>query len=577
MTLVETLAAIVIFSIVTLGVVPLLAGALRGSQLARTSTAGKNIAVEAMERVRGLPYYLSEAREAGDVDILDLYYPGQPNANSGRSYRTVCTSGDSSPACPPGRLPNGYSLVYVATFRNAANTIVIPRDTYDSDPDAVGETDAPPAGLLDIGITVSWLHRGLDRSFTLQSIVGNRKFGEDKLRAQATLDYTVSVTTTFPTSPEETTLTVIAGTGESSMQSRTTTVAATRMLAASAQTAAGGVAADAVEGTAALLEAPPDDSATGGAVDPTALILDGYVVADIEGASYSGPPSNPTTAVHVGGAPEYARGGFSFPTSSTLGNVWVDKAVLRGAASPLRLLDGAKLISVGPTSAPGNVGPLRGFTSVTAQLATSTGVTSEASGSVNRVRILPTDFAPTGVIQLQGFTSRVRCNSVSLGIPDIPIAEWSADLFFTYDTAEGGTARTPVTVALSSASGTDPLSAYRPVATTADVRDLSNPMIFEDTTSAGIQVNNSHPNDVYLFPQSHTHTGGVVHNHRGYIQSWQSRVGVSTRVGDENDPSSASIDEVVGIATRPLVTATGTSPAIFISLGSMSCEALDQR
>ncbi|HEX2196941.1 MAG TPA: type II secretion system protein, partial [Actinomycetota bacterium] len=52
-TLVETLAAMMIFSLVTLGTTPLLLSSIRGATLSGSFTVGKNLASEAMERVRG--------------------------------------------------------------------------------------------------------------------------------------------------------------------------------------------------------------------------------------------------------------------------------------------------------------------------------------------------------------------------------------------------------------------------------------------------------------------------------------------------------------------------------------------
>ena len=59
LTLVETMAALLVFALVTLGTFPLLASALRGGNLSRSGTVGKNLAQEALERIRGLPYFVS--------------------------------------------------------------------------------------------------------------------------------------------------------------------------------------------------------------------------------------------------------------------------------------------------------------------------------------------------------------------------------------------------------------------------------------------------------------------------------------------------------------------------------------
>jgi prepilin-type N-terminal cleavage/methylation domain-containing protein len=106
MSLVEVLVALLVFTIVTLGVIPLLASSIRGSNTSRAGTVGKNIVVEAMERARGLPFYVSHAADASDVDLLDFYYPSSAGA-SGGVYTVNCPSGTTDPACP-GDIPDDY-------------------------------------------------------------------------------------------------------------------------------------------------------------------------------------------------------------------------------------------------------------------------------------------------------------------------------------------------------------------------------------------------------------------------------------------------------------------------------------
>lgn len=581
MTLIETLVAIFIFSIVTIGIVPLLASSLRGSELVRTSTVAKNLAVEAMERARGLPYYISRARNPNNVDLLDLYYPDQPN--SADSYLTICDSGAASAACPTGQIPTGFTVEYLATFQNANGATVTPISSYDSSPDASGETDDPPAALLNLRITSRWESFDRARQFNLESLLGDRAFGSDQLRGSAILDYLVSMSTTYETDPTSTVI-ALAGTGESSIQSRTGVVAAERVVAGSISVSEGGADPVRTEGTRALLEAEAQPAVTappeGTVEDPLAVLIGGYTAADMEGATFFGPPSDTTTAVSVGSSPEYARGGFLFPSTTTFGNAWVDKDVSRGAASTLKLSDPsvAKLVSVGPSA---SAGALRGYSAVTAEATTIGGLTTTAGGSFSRLRLLPTSFATGGVIVVRDFDARVSCNSTSVGIPDAPVAEFSATVVVSVDASEGASGgQTTIAIPLSSSSLTDPLAAYSATDPSVAARNAQNPIVFEDPTNAG-QVgtgsDRSAPGDVYLFPQRHVHRDGTIHEHAGYIESWQGRVGVDTAVGGSDDASSASIDEVVGIATVPLPTATGTTAPLSVSVGSMSCEALDQR
>ncbi len=130
-TLVETLAALMIFSIVTLGTTPLLLSSMRGATLSGTFTVGKNLASEAMERVRGFPFFESVKNLTNPPrrDVLDLYFPDRVAGPSGsgftggNAYVTLCTSTSKLPAasagqaCPP-RVPAGFTLRYDAQFVN---------------------------------------------------------------------------------------------------------------------------------------------------------------------------------------------------------------------------------------------------------------------------------------------------------------------------------------------------------------------------------------------------------------------------------------------------------------------------
>ena len=77
-TLIEVLAALVVFSLITLGIVPLLASSMKAATLARTGTVAKNAGLKAMEHARDLPYYISYAAQNKRVDILDMYFPVSP-------------------------------------------------------------------------------------------------------------------------------------------------------------------------------------------------------------------------------------------------------------------------------------------------------------------------------------------------------------------------------------------------------------------------------------------------------------------------------------------------------------------
>ncbi|MBW3594081.1 MAG: prepilin-type N-terminal cleavage/methylation domain-containing protein, partial [Actinobacteria bacterium] len=118
-SLMEVMAALFIFTLLTLGLVPLLTSSIRGSNTARADTIGKNAALKAMERVRGLPFYVSYATSTTKVDLLDLYYPdaATDTVEGGITfYRTVCPwNAVANPACPRD-IPPDYTITFEAQF-----------------------------------------------------------------------------------------------------------------------------------------------------------------------------------------------------------------------------------------------------------------------------------------------------------------------------------------------------------------------------------------------------------------------------------------------------------------------------
>src|SRR5688500_6024720 len=120
-SLIEVMAALFIFTLLTLGLVPLLTSSIRGSNTARADTVGKNAALKAMERVRGLPFYVSYASSPTKVAVLDLYDPdGATDISVGTPartvYRTTCAWNALTSASCPRDVPPNYTLTCEAQF-----------------------------------------------------------------------------------------------------------------------------------------------------------------------------------------------------------------------------------------------------------------------------------------------------------------------------------------------------------------------------------------------------------------------------------------------------------------------------
>ncbi|HYP22427.1 MAG TPA: prepilin-type N-terminal cleavage/methylation domain-containing protein [Actinomycetota bacterium] len=233
LTLIETLMAITIFSIMTLGIVPLLGTAMSGGAATRTESVARNVTAKTMERLRGLDYHVAYSSVAREVDLLDHFFPGRtpsfvPSVGTGfdaatSSYVTTCDSTSTSKACralPDGsELPDGVLVEVRATFRTPENPSVTAPVPLAYSWNSTGN-DGPPSDLLEVEVTTVWSVGASARSFDLTTYLGAR--GESaapssgggggsppptsgpppppttvKLRSEARIDYGYEVTTTY--------------------------------------------------------------------------------------------------------------------------------------------------------------------------------------------------------------------------------------------------------------------------------------------------------------------------------------------------------------------------------------------
>ena len=287
LTLIEMLVAILIFSMMTLGMVPLLASSLRGSSLSRSYTVGRNLGTQAMERARGLPFFESvkNLSPPSRQDVLDLYFPNATASSpSGynsaeRKFVTKCTSSSSLPstsgplACPKA-LPTGYSVTFEARFMEPG-TVVAGKQNYQAVAPASGyswssvTTEPPPTSLLQLTIISEWTYGGRARSFTLDSFFSDRRLTTERLSGVANIDYVVQATTAFVDGLGRTSYLVgTLGASNSTISSRGTSAAEQTVRAARFTltreefgVVAGATLADVISGER-VLRAPPNQNPT---------------------------------------------------------------------------------------------------------------------------------------------------------------------------------------------------------------------------------------------------------------------------------------------------------------------------
>lgn len=562
-TLVETLAALMVFTIVTLGVIPLLTASLRGTNVARSRNVAKNLAVRAMERVRGLPYYIAFSAQPKDVDVLDIYHPGP-----GATTTTITCPTAGPPACPAD-IPNGYRLTFVSTFvaSNGATPVTAAADSYNSNDET---KDAPPASLLRMEVRVNWSTvGGRARNFALNTLIGDRAFGRLKVKGSGEIDYAIRVGTSFASPLARSDLTAIGGVSDSSIELRSNGAAdqSVRGGELTLREANNGNVLASATGASADAHAPPSTNVADVPAGPS-TISDPTIgaVAGLDSNEAGDPDTEGDIKVAVQGELPAAQGGFQFAAgNTTVPDFWINHPQMDRAA--LQLQNAGRLLGIqSTTNVPGGRGGLFGYTSSRAR-DVDAGVQSAARVDIEHLRLFPTDFIRAvdathdgAVVVIQNFTSTLSCSAfadATAGAGSASIS-WSATVSYWEDTnpADGPVGGTYRSIDVA---GTGPTT----------LAEVANVLVY-DAPDDGAP--NFEQRDIYLFATDETP--------RGYFQSWGSNNNVAegADISDDGRSATAVLEGALRMDTAPIPTpGTLDEFSMSIILGSMSCEAVDFR
>ncbi|MEA2460718.1 MAG: hypothetical protein QOH90_895 [Actinomycetota bacterium] len=581
-TLIETLAAITVFSIMVLGIAPLLASSLKGAALSRSYARGKDIGQGAMERVRGLPYFDAAAKR----DVIDLYFPdlvvgtgGSGYSTTTKTFTTICTSTSQLPAvsgalaCPPKRpdgtssIPSTYTVTFTAQF--VAPVANSNPETYNVITPPAGFTSAssaPPAQLLRFTVKVSWQQGAKAAQFSLLSLLGDRKLSPDKVRASSNLDFLAQTLTSYrvpdgqPNAGRLSTFRAFSGrlqsvVGLKNFASADQSSRAAQMTLNQQEFAgaAGFVVTDAA-GAQSVLNAPPSTSPA-------------PVITSSAGTTVSAPPGitiaggiggmsqtrvnealSPNPAAVVTNELPRAAGNFGFvPGSNGAGGeeFWVTNQADTSNQALLGLVPGAHVFSV-QQPANGNQAK-RIFGSSYAETfpvsPTALRVRATTKAQAQTINLLPTTYnSSKPLITFDGFTATTDCQ-VS-GTAATATGSWTVNM--TIKTAAGNINRT-LSGSTTAGQATDTLSLIR----------TSNPLV------GGVAGTGS---AVYLFDE----TGKP-----GFLDSW-SYTPLMTASTPDTKTAKVSMPYAFTITTAKTDPSNPESK-LTISVGGMSCEASDVR
>lgn len=611
-SLIEVMAALFIFALLTLGLVPLLTSSIRGSNTARADTIGKNAALKAMERVRGLPFYVSYATSTTRVDLLDLYYPDAATdvVVGGRTmYRIICPSNAlSNPACPRD-VPEDYTITFEAQFVDpvATGPQPTPGETATSyanvDPASVNPnyswssatTDSPPRQIVLMSVIASWTVGGQPESYTLTSLLSDRNFGGRKIKATASVGYGANIFTAYDSRPGGGTrlssgnVTVLAA--ESDIEGRRLSTArqSTTSVRAEIQQENGGSLGSAV-GARSDLQAPPDQN-PGTTSSPSRSFghpeFSNQPVAQYGASSVVTPRALAASAAPSAVGDAAISGPFAGSTYVAIRDPQLGPQDL----NQLKLATQAPLIDFVANN--GLPGPLPGVTSpaygansfVVGGSRTTTlpsAVQAQATIGIDRIYLLDSNWPElsdteavtdgstlTGfghLIVIDDFRASVTCSSASDGTGTHE-ARFRGTLYFWEDpqlnsNRDDARYRRVAFDVTSSTSGPDPLALIKE----------EDPLVY-DHPSANSRA--------YLFGTAGA--GGRVAQ-LGYLNNWNSLTTTASRVDTSTDAAgepvasaNSTIDGAIEIETADLDFDRRDVSALTLSLGSLSCFAEDAR
>lgn len=583
-TLIETLASLLIFSLVTLGTTPLLLSSIRGASLSGSFTVGKNLTSQAMERVRGFPFFESVKNLTNPPrrDVLDLYFPDRVAGPSGsgftaatNSYVTICTSTSKLPAasgaqaCPP-LVPAGFTIRYDAQFVNpgAAPAAGLKQGFVVQPPSAsynwsATATESPPARLLMIKATTSWTTGAKARSYSLSSLVGVRHLTDEQFRANGKVGSVALTRTSFVDgSGRMSNLTVNGGESESSLTSRALAEADQEVRGARAtlvrQEYVDGsgnlVPAVTLQDTAAaasVLHAPPNpviSPVSGGNFTMNHPEIPGLPIAFVGNTSVM----ETGAAIDVLNELPRAIGNLRYTSTGSAPTMWVNNQADLGSSTELMLSPGTNEGMV--TFVRSGSNRMRADTSAQAYSLTTSGggyVESKANASFYEMRLFPTTFVTAGeraVLTIRNFTASFTCKAVANTGTAVATGTWSAELRYWEDPPGAETPRYTVkTISGTTAGGALPLTfAY-------------NPLVYDNPVGTA--------NDLYLFKEAAL-------GRKGYLlELTTTPTPASTNTGGSTSVSMDHAIEIITAPTKPGVTET----ALNVTVGNLSCAAADNR
>lgn len=560
-TLVEVVVSIGLVGLLVAMVLPGLVAGIRANQVARSTTQEKTLALAELERMRNLPFHV--APEAGDfIDVLDRYFTdlGPPSAavvcadDGGLVAPTVSATGYVAGAARCSWEPTGpfYRVVrteasdpdlrgFVLVVDTQLLTNALPPSVVTPPPGWTTQQtgrDTPPASQIGVSVTVFRTH-GTTRE-PLSSYTQISRTEQASTRVSASVDVTALETGTSLSVDTEVPVGASAGLLRLSSALTFASVANAHLSGLSAGISTG----DPAQGATTTATAPADGTTSAASAPASALDASGCALlcwgptrttaatlATADGLPRAGAPTAPlgasvsadgTRVLRLGAGPSPAP----LPGLGLTGSLLdvTGPAIGSATGTDCSVATGGDLVRIGASgwvrsTEPGAPG----------------GAAVEACGTARAttVAVLPTEFAPDGLVRVTLARAVARCRVSGSG--------HVASATFDYDaTVEHWSA---------SAGGYVEVARVRPGAPAALPDPAALPVIGE----------------------RHLDT---------WIDSWSAIDPGRVRAEGAGGRSTVSVPGVVTLLTKPLRERAGAPvdvSTLALTLGSVACTAEDGR
>jgi prepilin-type N-terminal cleavage/methylation domain-containing protein len=554
MTLIEMSMAMAMFALVAAALTAALGAGLRAVVVARQNLVARTAAEDTLEEMRALPFYENRATNPTNVDFLDLWFPDAQAGTEDGGYDA--TSMTYTSVTKLDGLTNGMMSVEAKFVVDTTGQPIAPSERYDhTDPTA----DTPPSRLMDVVITVSWEMLGSDRSFELTSTVGSKKFPGTLGRSDGTVAaLSVSTGVQAPTGSQVYTVTLDGPQANTSTFLGDMSRASSNATAAKATSTLDDGTSCSTTGAESSATAPPTD---GGTALATAFAARHEIPCKAGSRTVASIPATSIAGLSAGfpapsNLPAADANAEMFPASpistagfSLFGDVVTDR---RQISSTDASGDPVPLVGIDAPPAPPKVSALAGADE-------GSGASFDASVSAQRlgtVKVLPTAFAPAGVVQVDMTSASLQCSAVSgtgsssatgsfLGTVKYWDAGAALDAAGQPNVSDDGYKSMTVV----SGSGSDPVAALDP-ASVVVWREYGTDTLGKPVVLSELKLSD-------------------------YVQSWRALHEVSVTSGVDGTVA-AQADGIVSMVTAATVSGSPASQ-ITLDVGNLTCSARDAR